>query len=264
MQRNRGEVEQPGLDHAAAAPELGHRAGVDIKLIELRLLQGSRFGVGILVAGTGVGIVKDVQSFRQGGHHAVLDPVMDHLYEVASSTGTAVQVALLGGARCSPASRGSRRRVHSGGYRGEDRLQVGVSMIISADHQAVATLQPEHPSAGAAVDQLNPALGEVLCSADVIPVVGVAAINDDVALLHLVGQLGDGGVGDVAGWNHHPGCPGRGQLGHELGYRGGPGRSLRRQLLDSRGVDIEDDALVAVPHQPADQIGSHPSQTHHA
>ena len=42
----------------------------------------------------GVGVAQDVEAFRVGGHHAVLDAVVDHLDEVARAARTAVQIAL--------------------------------------------------------------------------------------------------------------------------------------------------------------------------
>ena len=45
-----------------------------------------------------VGAFEDGKTFGVGGHHAVLDPVMDHFDEVARAAGAAVEVALFGGA----------------------------------------------------------------------------------------------------------------------------------------------------------------------
>ena len=41
-------------------------------------------------------LLEDVQAFGEGGHHPVLDAVVDHLHEVAGAVRAAVQVAVLG------------------------------------------------------------------------------------------------------------------------------------------------------------------------
>ena len=37
-----------------------------------------------------------------------------------------------------------------------------------------------------------------------------------------------------------------------------------RELLDGVGVDVVDDAVVAVAHQPADDVRAHPPEADHA
>ena len=53
------------------------------------------------------------------------------------------------------------------------------------------------------------------------------------------------------------------ELGDEVVERVGAGRALAGQLLDRVGVDVVDDALVAVAHQPADEVGAHPAESDH-
>ena len=45
---------------------------------------------------------------------------------------------------------------------------------------------------------------------------------------------------------------------------GGAGGALLLEGLDGLGVDVVDDAGVAVSHQAAYQVGTHPPQSHHA
>ena len=54
------------------------------------------------------------------------------------------------------------------------------------------------------------------------------------------------------------------QLGDEVVERVGAGRALAGQRRDRVGVDVVDDALVAVAHQPADDVGAHPPESDHA
>jgi hypothetical protein len=99
--------------------------------------------------------------------------------------------------------------------------------------------------------------------ADVVAVVGVAAVDDHVAGVHQPGQLVHDLAGDP-GRDHHPGRPGRLQPGHQVGQGAGPGRALAGQLLDGGLVVVVDHALVAGALQPPDQVGAHPAESDHA
>ena len=103
-------------------------------------------------------LLEDVEPLGVRGHHAVLDPVVDHLHEVAGAVRAAVQVAVLGGCR----RRRSRPGVRSadstpGASVGEDRVEPLDRLVGAADHQAVAALETEDAAAGAAVDVVDPA-----------------------------------------------------------------------------------------------------------
>ena len=71
----------------------------------------------------GVGVVEDVEAFGVGGHDAVLDAVVHHLDEVAGAVGSAVEIAMLGGAADLLASGRARGFVDAGGQRLEDRIE---------------------------------------------------------------------------------------------------------------------------------------------
>ena len=71
--------------------------------------------------------------------------------------------------------------VDARGERREDRVEPLDRLVGAADHQAVAALEAEDAAAGAAVDVVDPALGELAGAADVVAVVGVAAVDDRVA-----------------------------------------------------------------------------------
>src|SRR3954470_9166311 len=47
LQRRRGQVEQPGADHAAAAPDLGDLRQVEVVLVVLGMVERRRLGVGL-------------------------------------------------------------------------------------------------------------------------------------------------------------------------------------------------------------------------
>ena len=71
----------------------------------------------------------------------------------------------------------------------------------TADHHAVAALQAPHAAAGADVDIVDLFGCELLGAADVVHVVGVAAVDQDVAWLQVRHHLMDGLVNDSR--RHH-------------------------------------------------------------
>src|SRR5258707_7920917 len=78
----RGEVGQPGRDHAAAPPSFGNVGDIEIEAMFRREPRDT-------------GVLEDVESLRIGLHQAVFDAVVDHLDEVAGTDGTGVDIALL-------------------------------------------------------------------------------------------------------------------------------------------------------------------------
>ena len=56
LHRRRGQVEQPGADHAAAPPDLGDLGQVEVVLVVLGLLERRGLGVGLALDLAGVGV----------------------------------------------------------------------------------------------------------------------------------------------------------------------------------------------------------------
>ena len=229
----RGQVEQPRGDDAAATPYLGHVGQVKVVAVQLRVAQGAGLGVDGDGRGTCVGMMEDVESLRVGGHDPVLDPVVDHLHEVAGPARTAVEVALLGRAATGLAPLRPRCGPDPGGERPEDGVQPLYCLVWPADHQAVASLQAEDAAAGAAVDVEQPLLGHAGGPPDVVAVVGIAAVDDGVAFRQVRHELGervvDGGRG-----HHEPDGPGRRQLFDEVLQRR---RSGRQRAVGNEPLD---------------------------
>ena len=96
-QRLGGQVEQPGADHASAPPDLGDLDRVEVVLVVLGSLQRGVFGVVLHDVLADVGDLQDVESLGVRGHDPILDPVVDHLHEVAGAVRAAVEEARLGG-----------------------------------------------------------------------------------------------------------------------------------------------------------------------
>jgi hypothetical protein len=137
-----------------------------------------------------VRVLEHVQALGIRLHEPVLDPVVDHLHEVACAGLAAVEPALLlgGGSPsrpvCGPASTPGAS-ASSTGARRSDRL------VVAADHQAVAALQAPDTAADADVDVVDPAVPKLGLTAQVVDVVRVAAVDDRVALVEMRRELGD-------------------------------------------------------------------------
>ena len=137
-----------------------------------------------------LGAVQDVQSLGVRGHDPVLDPVVDHLHEMAGAVGTAVEVTPFSDGLGVPvATWRPRRGVDSRGERREYRIEALDDIVLAADHQAEAALQPEHAAAGADVDVVDALLGQLGGMADVVVVVRVAPVDDHIAGLEHLGEV---------------------------------------------------------------------------
>ena len=101
-------------------------------------------------------------------------------------------------------------------------------------------------------------------AADVVLPERVAAIDDDVAGLHQLCQCLDGGLGDLAGRQHHPGGARLLQFRHEIFQRVGAGCAFAGEAGDRLRILVVDHGGVAVLHQPADDIAAHPAEPDHA
>src|SRR5207244_8088816 len=111
-------LEQPGPHHAPVPPDAG-----DLRQIEIE-----------------VGVAQDLEALAVRGEQAVLDPVVDHLDEMAGSGAPDVGIPTLGSERL------------------EHRLHAVEHVALTADHQAVAVLEPPDPAGRAAVQECD-ALG---------------------------------------------------------------------------------------------------------
>jgi hypothetical protein len=135
-------------------------------------------------------------------------------------------------------------------------------LVFAADHQAVAPVQAPHAAAGADVDVVDAGALEVLGPGDVVPVVGVPAVDHDVAGFEQRPQFVQR-LGDDAGRHHDPDGPRRLQLADEVGQVIRALRAVGFQRLDRVGVDVVGHAAVAVAHEPADEVGAHPAEPDH-
>ncbi len=174
-----------------------------------------------------------------------------------------VQIALFGGAADLLTPRRARDVAHPGRQRLENRIEALHRLIRAADHQAVATLQAHHAAARPAVDVVDLLGREFPGPANVVHVVGVAAVYEDVAGLEMGQNVGDE-LFHKRSRNHHPDRPRILQLLHEVRERGSPNGLLLRQLLYRFGRPIEDHALMASLEKTPHHVRAHSSKTDHA
>src|SRR5262249_38385616 len=127
----------------------------------------------------------------------------------------------------------------------------------AADQEAAAALEPPDAAAGPDVDHFELSAGELPGPAHGVPVVRVAAVDDDVAGTETRAKIGETFLRDVAGGNHQPDHPPGLELLHppaERGRRIGAFPGERRDLV---GIAIRDHATVAALQQPAHHVGAH-------
>ncbi len=98
---------------------------------------------------------------------------------------------------------------------------------------------------------------------DRVAIIGIAAIDDDVAGLHQCGDLVDDPAGD-GGRQHQPGAAGFVSLPTKSSSEVAPVAPSLTSSATASGLDVVDDAFVAIPHQAAHHVGAHPAQSHHA
>ncbi len=153
---------------------------------------------------------------------------MDHFREVTGTGGADVRVAF-----------GRRERQ-------ENRLAVRHLLVVAADHQAVAFFEAPDAAARPRVDQRN-ALGfTVGVQPQPIFIVAVAAVDDDPALAHQIGELMDGLVRRCTRGYHYPRDLRRfGELGDHVAEAVGALRAERRDAGDRFRISIEGYDLMA-------------------
>ena len=163
-----------------------------------------------LVGGHAQALFHQVVGFGDELHVAVFDAIVDHFDEVA------------GAVLAHPVAAGGAV-VHFGGDGLEDGLDVRPGVRRAAGHDGRSVTRALLAPGDAGADVKQPFGFDVLGAAHRIVIVGVAAVNDDVARLQMGDELLDEGVHRGAGFDHQ----------HH------PARTLEgaHQLLDGMGAD---------------------------
>ena len=148
--------------------------------------------------------------------------------------------------------------------RRKDRRQPLDRIGLAADHHAVAVFQAPDATAGPRVDEAQALRGQLGGAADRIFVVGVAAVDDDIALVGERQQLLDGLIHRVARRHHEPDRPRQSKLFDEVGERMGADRALVDYPLNRLRAAIVADHPMAGAHQPLRHVSAHAAEPDHA
>ena len=119
-------------------------------------------------------------------HHAVLDAVVDHLHEVTAARTTGVQQAAL-----------ARHVIEHG-------LHILICATIAADHEAGAVASTGLAARRARIHKADTVGSSLLGMRHGIVIVGVAAVDHDIALIEHLEQLGEHRIGNGTGGDHGP------------------------------------------------------------
>src|SRR4051794_21539308 len=92
-------------------------------------------------------VLQNIESLRIGLHQPVFDAVVNHLYEMSGAVRAGVDVALRRPRITSVPMRRRRDLPSPRGERTEDRIEPLDPLLVTADHQAVAALEPPHAAA---------------------------------------------------------------------------------------------------------------------
>ena len=221
-------------------------------------------GLGILraIRGADVGFVQDVEPLGKGGHHAVFDPVVHHLDEVAGAVRAAVQPAQFGRHGIAFVDRRANDFARARCEVGEYRRHFHDRVCGSTDHQRIAPIEAEHATAGTDVDVVDALFLQRPGTFDVVVVPRVAAIDQRVAGRQQRRECRDG-VADVGSGHHQPDVSRRGEsVDHLLRST----RSTCALALDGlhRGrIEIVGNTVVAGALQPPNHVGAHAPETNH-
>src|SRR5205823_12023608 len=128
-----------------------------------------------------IGGAQDADALRVSRHDAVFDAVMDHLDEVAGAVRPAMQVTVLGSAADVLTARSGRYIASARSQRGKQRVEMPDNLCFAADHHAVAAFQPPYSAARPDIDIMDPPRRQLLGTPDIVDVVGIAAVDQDVA-----------------------------------------------------------------------------------
>src|SRR6266513_1553612 len=215
-----GELEEPRPYDAPLEPDRG-----DLLQVELELTR-----------------VEQLEAFAVRLHHSALDPVVDHLHEMARAALSEMRPAVRRG---EGVERGLRDRDRVGG---------------TTDHHAVAVLEPPDPTRHPDVDEAEFERAVFVGAAHRIAEVAVAPIDEHVTGRGEARELVERVLRGIAGRHHRPEHARRLDLfDHVLDRARGDG-AVRRRLLYRLGAAVAGDHAVTAAGQPGDHVPAHPSE----
>src|SRR5690348_6504689 len=140
---------------------------------------------------------------------------MDHLHEMSGAGRATMQVAHLRGAGRFFATGSTRQISATGRERFENGIEMFYDVVGPANHHAIAAFEPPDAAARADVSVIDFFAGEIFGAANVVDVIGITAVDDDVASFEKWSQLMQRIV-DHSGGNHEPNGTGFRELFREF------------------------------------------------
>src|SRR5262249_50023644 len=114
---------------------------------------------------------------------------------------SAVEIALFCGADSFFAAGSAWNIAATRSERFKNGVEVFDDFVFAADHLAVAAFESPDATAGADVNVVNALRLELFCTASIVDVIGIAAVNEDVAGFEFGEELFDRSVDDRS--RHH-------------------------------------------------------------
>ena len=147
----------------------------------------------------------------------------------------------------------------------EQRAERLVGLGRAAGHDRRAVERALFAAGDAGADEVQATIADRLLAADGVGVERVAAVDDDVAFLHRVGELVDDGVGRVARLDHDQHAPRLLQRGEEFRDRLAAHEVALRTVLGQQRVGLGDRPVVqrhgvAVAGEVARDVRAHDGQ----
>ncbi len=136
-------------------------------------------------------------------------------------------------------------------------------VVFAANHLAVAAIESPNSAAGADIHVVNSFRLQFFGAANVVNVVGVAAVDQDIASRQLWQQVADGGI-DHRRRNHQPNGARLLQFLYKIIERSCAGGAFAAQLLHACRAAVIHHAGVVIFLEPSHHVGTHPPQTDHS
>src|SRR6478672_8404344 len=121
----------------------------------LRIAQRRRLCIYFAITLACVSAFQNTKTFRIRGHDSILDPVMDHLHEMAGAVRPAMQIALFGRPAKFVAAWRARHFATARCERGENRVETLNYLCVATDHHAITTFQAPDAATGSDIDIVN-------------------------------------------------------------------------------------------------------------
>ncbi|ETD32785.1 hypothetical protein W823_12425 [Williamsia sp. D3] len=197
------------------------------------------------------GLAHQVVGLADELHVGVLDAVVDHFHEVSGTVGADVGAAGL--------------PVDVGRDRLEQRAEGLVGLGRSARHDRRSVERTLFAAGDTRADEVQATLGHRGFAADGVRVERIAAVDDDVAFLHLGGELLDYRIGRGAGFHHDQDTTGLLERRDEFGDCLGSHEVSLVAVLFDQCVGLRDTAVVqcdgvAVTGEVSGDVGAHHRQ----